>query len=172
MCHINICRFTFFSPRFLNGILNHNCIFSLLHLAEFRSSFFFLVVVPIFKVQVISIRDLHEGRRRQTVRAIRPERKLSLYPPSLSPATSSEQPPPPCLHLFPRSLLKSSAEYERKLVHLLPKNYNTLTKQSMDCVPRVHSFLAYLKVKPRTPQVENSFLIRKTTEQAVLILTL
>lgn len=33
---------------------------------------------------MISIRDLHEGSRRQTVRAIRPERKLSLYPPSLS----------------------------------------------------------------------------------------
>lgn len=29
---------------------------------------------------MISIRDLHEGSRRQTVRAIRAERKLSLYP--------------------------------------------------------------------------------------------
>lgn len=56
-------------------------LFSRLHLLAHRSSFF----VPIFKVQVISIRDLHEGGRRQTVREIRAERKLSLYPSSLPP---------------------------------------------------------------------------------------
>lgn len=56
---------------------------------------------------MISIRDLREGSRRQTVRAIRAERKLSLYPshpPSLFtllPQAASSR-PLPCLHLFPR----------------------------------------------------------------------
>lgn len=120
VCHINIQRFPGkqgkgsklapppllshldLSLRLLNG--NLHCVSPLYFLLAPSTSpqkFLFFVGGAIFKVQVISIRDLHEGSRRQTVRAIRPERKLSLYPPSLSPATSSEQPPPPCLHLFP-----------------------------------------------------------------------
>lgn len=134
---------------------------------------------------MISIRDLHEGSRRQTVRAIRPERKLSLYPPSRSAATSSEQPPPPCLHLFPCCLcaLSRAQRNIRRAAHL---------SSSLNCYSEFFFFFFFnellsvgsaisrhLKVKTHIPTSENSFphlrththTLRLTAERAVLILT-
>lgn len=112
-------------------------LFSRLHLLAHRISFFFFV--PIFKVQVISIRDLHEGGRRQTVREIRAERKLSLYPSSLPPthpfyppATSSEQPPPPCLRFFFKllSAFAKTVKYRGDSGSILPQPSSSPTRLS------------------------------------------